>query len=156
VERGSCEAVMSTRTPSPWHQEQFWFALRRWRRVIPNELPLSPEEVAQRRKRRRPMPSSDEECQEMGLGEDVPCPYVRCRHHLSIEVTPGGALRVFFPHWLPSVPAAVPTCSLAEARKGRHTADEVAAVFGLRERQVLEVERRAFAKIQKALANRVH
>jgi hypothetical protein len=97
------------------------------------------------------MPSSDVECRAADLGYGVPCPFVRCRHHLSIDVTTAGSLRVLFPHWHDSVPDNVPTCSLAEARKGAHSVAEVAAIFGTSQRRILEIERSAWAKIRKAM-----
>ena len=142
--------VARRRTASPWKQEQFWWVLRHWRPSVPNDRPLDASERAVVHVVAR-MPATDLECSAAGLGTTTPCPFVRCRHHLSIEVTRAGSLRVLFPHWQDAVPARVPTCSLAEARRGPRSVAVVAEKCGMSQRMVMEVENAAWAKIRKAM-----
>jgi hypothetical protein len=144
--------AVKLRRLSPWRQAEIWEALRKWRPSIPNDRELSVEErngrnvIAIER-----MPETVDECRAAGLGTAVPCPFVRCRHHLSLEVTQAGSLRVFFPHWEEMVPDSAPTCSLVEAAKGTHTVAAVAAVFGASPRRIAEIEARALAKMRRAM-----
>jgi hypothetical protein len=94
-----------------------------------------------------PMPASDAACAAMGLGTTVPCPYVRCRDNLCVEVTRLGSLRVIYPWWEPGVRTDGPTCAVAEARKGEHTAAQIGARLGIGVNRVGQVEATAMAKL---------
>lgn len=93
------------------------------------------------------MPRSSAECEAAGLGETVPCPFVRCRYHLSIEVMSMGALRVIYPHWEDGADEGAPTCTLAQARKGEHVASQIGAILGIGIDRVGQIERAALAKL---------
>lgn len=128
---------------------------RMLRQAIPNGRSLTRSEHAFRDElgaghlSRRP--STDLECQAIGLGESVPCPFVLCPHHLGINVTPNGSLQVVYPHWEDGAQDDVPTCSLTEARNGAKTAGEVGDVLGIGINRVRQIEIVALAKVARAL-----
>lgn len=93
-----------------------------------------------------PMPTSDLQCRAIGLGDKIPCPYVRCAHHLGIEVMRSGALRVIYPHWEDGADDAEPTCVLAESNR-EHTAAEMGKILGVGIDRILQIESDAIAKV---------
>jgi hypothetical protein len=97
------------------------------------------------------MPPSSDACERAGLGVDMPCPFVRCRHHLSIEVSRTGGLQEIFPHWRDDVGDDEPTCSLAEARKGAMSSTRVGEMLALGSNRVDQIERIAVEKLAKTL-----
>lgn len=76
-------------------------------------------------------PRSYELCLAAGLGIDLPCPFASCRYNLTIEVMGKGALRVIYPFWEPGEAMDKPTCALAEADKGEHTAAEMGEILAI-------------------------
>ena len=53
-----------------------------------------------------------------------PCPWVSCRHHLALDVSKGGHLKLNFPHLEPD--EIEESCSLDVADRGGASLDEVA------------------------------
>jgi hypothetical protein len=127
---------------------------RQRRKCILASTPLTSEELvakAQDGGLDVAMPASADECQRLGLGEAIQCPFVRCRHHLSTEVSAVGSLRVLFPHWEDDVPDDAPTCSLAEARKGAKTISQVGELMAIEDSRVGQIERDGIQKLAKKL-----
>ena len=79
------------------------------------------------------------DCIREGWGRDVGCPFVGCRHHLSIEVAGKKALRIFYPEQ--ELDRRVHTCSLRAAelayRRGGMSADEIGKVFSIKAQGVM-------------------
>lgn len=127
--------------------------IARYRRpAIRASKPLRRRELQERAKRlaEPPLPTrpaSDELCRAAGLGESVQCPFVSCRYHLGIEVMSKGALRVIYPHWEDGADPAEPTCTLVEALKGYHTAEEMGRVLGVGVNRISQIEASALAKV---------
>lgn len=119
-------------------------AIRASRRLKRTEIAFKAELDREAPERR---PATDLECRAIGLGESVPCPFVACAHHLGIDVMRSGSLRVIYPHWEDGADDAEPTCSLAEAAKGEHTAAEMGRLLGVGVNRVLQIEAEAMAKI---------
>jgi hypothetical protein len=73
-----------------------------------------------------------------------PCPYVRCRYHLHLDV---GDRTVV--HREPP-PADTPpaSCALDEAEQGAHTDEELAEVLGVPEDEVRDVLARALRRLR--------
>lgn len=76
-----------------------------------------------------------------------PCPFVSCKHHLYLDVSPrSGAYRLNFPHlevWeLPE------TCALDVADRGGITLEEVGVITNLTRERVRQVETKSLAKIK--------
>lgn len=68
-----------------------------------------------------------------------PCPYVGCRHHLYLDVTESGALKVEDGEpW-----DMKHSCSLDVADEGGLTLDEVGQILGLTRERVRQIEERA-------------
>jgi hypothetical protein len=96
----------------------------------------------------RRLPATDLECRAAGLGDDIPCPFVSCRHHIGVAITTGGSLQVIYPHWEDGAEEDVPTCSLAYARLGEHTAAECGELLGIGETRVSQIIVTALRKLQ--------
>lgn len=91
------------------------------------------------------MPLSRQEC----IGKDEPCPFVRCRHHLAIDVNDIGSAKVNFPGW--SIVEMTETCSLNVAMRGPATTERVAALMNLSTERIRQIEREAWRKIARRL-----
>jgi hypothetical protein len=134
------------------------------RPAVPDTKPLGPEEVAFKREldsqganpagidtRLPTRPTSDLQCVKLGLGSAIPCPYVGCKNHLSVEVTQAGGLRTLYPHWHPKASDDEPTCSLVEARKGCRSSADVGKMFGVTPDRVTQIIAGAIAKLAREL-----
>ena len=60
-------------------------------------------------------------------GGQRPCPWVSCRHHLALEITPDG-VRLMLPED-PAEWANLPTCALDVADAGPHTQTALTALL---------------------------
>lgn len=75
-----------------------------------------------------------------------PCPWVGCRHHLALEVTPAGTLQLLGePHEL------VETCALDVADRGPHTLEEISQCFELTRERIRQIEERVMPKLRERL-----
>jgi hypothetical protein len=94
---------------------------------------------------RRLLPMLRAECED----GPRPCPYASCRHHLGIEVSGYGSIKIPFD----GEPTEIePSCSLDLADDGmRRSIGEVAEVMGLTRSRVDQIERAALAKLGRAL-----
>jgi hypothetical protein len=89
------------------------------------------------------VPVTREQCLEMPR----PCPFVRCAHHLYLDVNPeSGAIKLNFPHL--EVWEMAETCSLDVADKGGITLEEVGAILNLTRERIRQVEVRGLDKIR--------
>lgn len=77
-------------------------------------------------------PSTRAEC----VDAPRPCPYVGCRHHLALDVSPNGSIAFFFDD--PSEMSD--TCSLDVADRGEHTLGEIADILGVSRERIRQVE----------------
>lgn len=77
-----------------------------------------------------------------------PCPFVRCRHHLYLDVTSKGGIKVESkdPPW-----RMAQTCSLDVADKGPHTLDTLSELLGITRERVRQIEEVAMAKMSSFL-----
>lgn len=88
-------------------------------------------------------PKSREEC----LGTERPCPYVSCKHHLYLDVSPRtGAIKLNFPDL--EVWEMKETCALDVADRGGTTLEDVGAIMNLTRERIRQVEVRALAKLE--------
>lgn len=71
-----------------------------------------------------------------------PCPWVSCRHHLALDVTPFGSVRIDR-RALEDMPE---TCALDAARH-EHTLEEIGDITGLSRERVRQIEQAALAKV---------
>jgi hypothetical protein len=67
-----------------------------------------------------------------------PCPWVSCRHHLSIEVFDSGSFREVFPGL--ALAKMVDTCSLDVADRGSQTLETVASHMHVTRERVRQIE----------------
>lgn len=84
-------------------------------------------------------------------GGDRPCPFVSCRHHLAVEVTSGGGLKLNHPD--EDLAALLDTCALDVAERGGITLEEVAARLNVTRERVRQEETAALAKFKKRMTN---
>jgi hypothetical protein len=67
-----------------------------------------------------------------------PCPWVSCRHHLYLEVTEAGSLKLVHPDKQPE--DLQPSCSLDVADKGPLTLDQVGATMNVTRERIRQLE----------------
>lgn len=92
-------------------------------------------------------PRTFEDCERSGLGDDTPCPFVSCKHHLYLDVNPRtGSIKFNFPgREVDELPA---TCALRVAQHGGRTLDAVAEVMALTRQRLSQLEDRILDKIR--------
>jgi hypothetical protein len=88
-------------------------------------------------------PHSREECAE----GPRPCPFVSCKHHLFIDVSPRtGAIKLNFPDL--EVWDMGESCALDVADRGGTTLEDVGAIMNLTRERIRQVEVKALAKLE--------
>jgi hypothetical protein len=76
-----------------------------------------------------------------------PCPYVACKHHLFIDVSPRtGAIKLNFPDL--EVWEMGESCALDVADRGGTTLEDVGAIMNLTRERIRQVEVKALAKLE--------
>jgi hypothetical protein len=76
-----------------------------------------------------------------------PCPYVSCKHHLYLDVSPRtGAIKLNFPDL--EVWQMGESCALDVADRGGTTLEDVGAIMNLTRERIRQVEVRALAKLE--------
>jgi hypothetical protein len=106
--------------------------------VLRNEYPPGPSG----------RPATRAECLQ-GENAERPCPFVSCKHHLYLDVSPrSGAIKLNFPHlevWdLPE------TCSLDVADRGGVTLEDAGVLMNLTRERVRQLETKGLEKIREA------
>jgi hypothetical protein len=88
-------------------------------------------------------PDTREEC----ANGPRPCPYVSCKHHLFIDVSPKtGAIKLNFPDL--EVWEMGESCALDVADRGGTTLEDVGAIMNLTRERIRQVEVKALAKLE--------
>ena len=88
-------------------------------------------------------PRTREECAE----GPRPCPFVSCKHHLYIDVSPRtGAIKLNFPDL--EVWDMGESCALDVADRGGTTLEDVGAIMNLTRERIRQVEVKALAKLE--------
>jgi hypothetical protein len=88
-------------------------------------------------------PATREEC----CGGERPCPFVSCKYHLYLDVSPRtGAIKLNFPDL--EVWDMTETCALDVADRGGTTLEDVGAIMNLTRERIRQVEVRALAKLE--------
>lgn len=88
-------------------------------------------------------PRTRQEC----LDGPRPCPYVSCKHHLYIDVSPRtGAIKLNFPDL--EVWEMGESCALDVADRGGTTLEDVGAIMNLTRERIRQVEVKALAKLE--------
>lgn len=88
-------------------------------------------------------PRAREECAE----GPRPCPFVSCKHHLYIDVSPRtGAIKLNFPDL--EVWEMNESCALDVADRGGTTLEDVGAIMNLTRERIRQVEVKALAKME--------
>jgi len=81
-----------------------------------------------------------------------PCPWVTCRHHLAVDVSEYGALKLNFPdREIGELPA---TCALDVAERGGLSLEEVGALLNVTRERARQIEAAALRKILRAIHRR--
>lgn len=76
-----------------------------------------------------------------------PCPFVSCKHHLYIDVSPRtGAIKLNFPDL--DVWEMTESCALDVADRGGTTLEDVGAIMNLTRERIRQVEVKALAKLE--------
>lgn len=76
-----------------------------------------------------------------------PCPYVSCKHHLYVDVSPRtGAIKINFPDL--EVWEMGDSCALDVADRGGTTLEDVGAIMNLTRERIRQVEVKALAKLE--------
>lgn len=101
--------------------------------------PAAPDEAEVRAELERQRPRTRADCED----GPRPCPWISCRHHLYVDVTPAGGLRLNFP--ATEIADLAQSCSLDLADRGGMTLEEVGQVLGLTRERVRQMESQALA-----------
>lgn len=75
-----------------------------------------------------------------------PCPYVSCRHHLYLDVTRYGSIRLNFPEYAPDELGE--SCSLDVADRGSHSLEEIAPFLNISKERVRQLELELLAALE--------
>src|SRR5690606_23138821 len=76
-----------------------------------------------------------------------PCPYISCKHHLYVDVSPRtGAIKLNFPDL--EVWELAESCALDIADRGGTTLEDVGAIMNLTRERIRQVEVKALAKLE--------
>jgi hypothetical protein len=76
-----------------------------------------------------------------------PCPYISCKHHLYVDVSPRtGAIKLNFPDL--EVWEMGESCALDVADRGGTTLEDVGAIMNLTRERIRQVEVKALAKLE--------
>ena len=105
---------------------------------------------------RRPLPVVDypedvqrprvrADCEQGGSNAERPCPFVSCRHHLALDITRLGGLKINFPDR--EVEALKETCALDVADRGGAILEEVAAYMNVTRERIRQLQERAIRHI---------
>lgn len=78
-----------------------------------------------------------------------PCPYVSCRHHLAIDVTRAGSLRLNYPGV--EVEEMEHSCSLDLAEQHERSHSDIAVILSMSRERVRQIEVDALRKISHLL-----
>jgi hypothetical protein len=90
-----------------------------------------------------PRPTTREECR----GEERPCPWVACKHHLYLDINPEtGSIKINFPDLEPW--ELQHTCALDVAERGGITLEEVGEIMNLTRERIRQVEVRGLLKLK--------
>jgi hypothetical protein len=82
-----------------------------------------------------------------GAHAERPCPYVSCKYHLFLDVSPrSGAIKLNFPDL--EVWELSETCALDVADRGGVTLDDVGAIMNLTRERIRQLETRGVAKLK--------
>lgn len=112
-------------------------------RVTSTRPVLAPVAVHDKEVYARPMTRG--ECQ----GEARPCPWVSCKHHLYLDVSPEtGSIKVNFPDLNPW--DLTETCALDIAERGGVTLEEVSEIMNLTRERIRQIEVRGLLKLRMA------
>jgi hypothetical protein len=95
-----------------------------------------------------PRPVHRHECRSE-VGEQRPCPWVACKHHLYLDVNPEtGSIKINFPDLEPW--ELKETCALDVAERGGITLEEVGEIMNLTRERIRQVEVRGLLKLKMA------
>ena len=88
-------------------------------------------------------PRTRSEC----AGQERPCPWVSCKHHLYLDINPfTGSIKLNFPDLEPWELAD--TCALDVAERGASTLEEVGAITNLTRERIRQLESIGLMKLQ--------
>jgi hypothetical protein len=82
-------------------------------------------------------------------GGQRPCPWVSCKHHLYLDVSPLGGLKLNFPDI--DLGEIAETCSLDVADRGGVTLEDVGEVVNVSRERARQIEVRACERIRQAI-----
>jgi hypothetical protein len=91
---------------------------------------------------KRRLPLTRAECDQIPR----PCPYVSCRHHLYLDVTRFGSIRLNFPTLQPH--ELVDSCSLDVADRGSHSLEECGPLLNITKERVRQLELELMARLE--------
>jgi hypothetical protein len=78
-----------------------------------------------------------------------PCPFVSCRHHLYLDTTSTGGIKINFPGLEPwEIPVS---CSLDAGGRGGMTLEEISEAMNMTRERVRQVEVKALIKLKRRL-----
>ena len=113
------------------------------RRIIRIRLPIARSAIAAASE---PLPASRDECRD----GPRPCPFIRCRWNLYLDVLGPRTIRMNFPHLHPWQVPPDRSCALDIAERGPATLSEIGDALGLTRERARQVESEALRKLRAA------
>lgn len=107
---------------------------------------VEPDEAELRAELERQRPRTRADCE----GGPRPCPFISCRHHLYLDVTAYGTIRLNFPDQEPW--ELEESCALDLADRGGMTLEEIGEVLHLTRERARQLETEALARATAAAA----
>jgi hypothetical protein len=115
-------------------------------------VPLAELKRAIRAERAAPLPRHLPMVRSECIDQPRPCPFVSCKHHLYLDVTKAGAVKLNFPDL--EVHELAHSCSLDVADDGGATLESVGMMLNLTRERVRQLELIALGKFEAECATR--
>ncbi len=134
------------KNPGQHHPYNFTPKTRRVRGRAVDTVKLSEDERKELRALEEEVEHQQRPATRGGCGEARPCPFVSCKHHLYLDVTPAGSIKLNFPD--KEVWELEQTCALDVAEWDGLTLEQAGKMVNLSKERVRQIEEKVLASIR--------